>query len=108
METDSYLRFALSLVFVIGLILMAAWMARRFDFGRLAGRAAGRRDRRLSIVEVLPLDARRRLVLVRRDATEHLILIGGATDSVVETRLENGPFARVLAETTSPPSGAAT
>ena len=40
--------------------------------------------KRLAILEVAPLDAKRRLVLVRRDGAEHLLLIGGESDLVVE------------------------
>lgn len=37
------------------------------------------------MVEARAIDSRRRLVLVRRDDREHLLLIGGANDVVVET-----------------------
>jgi flagellar protein FliO/FliZ len=50
--------------------------------GRLA--TVGGRQRRLAIVEVLPLDAKRRLVLLRRDGAEHLVLLGLGGDIVVE------------------------
>ena len=36
----------------------------------------GRTDRRMQLVESLTLDAQRRLVLVRLDSREHLILLG--------------------------------
>ncbi len=82
MDVAQYLRFVASLVFVIGLILAGVWAMRRFGLGGAMLRPAGRR--RLAVVEMLPLDAKHRLVLVRRDDREHLLLIGGAADSVVE------------------------
>lgn len=82
MDIGTYLRGILALVAVLGLIGAAAWGARRF--GLAGGSALPRRQRRLAIAEVLPVDNRRRLVLVRRDAVEHLLLIGGTTDLVVE------------------------
>lgn len=82
MSTASYLQFALALIFVIGLILALGWLARRAGMG-MPILAKGRR-RRLAIVEMLPVDPRRRLVLVRRDGVEHLLLIGGVTDLCVE------------------------
>jgi flagellar protein FliO/FliZ len=82
MDWDIYLRSLLAFAVVVALIGAAAWVVRRFGVGGVM--ATGRRQRRLSIVEVLPLDNRRRLVLVRRDQAEHLLLIGGATDVVVE------------------------
>lgn len=42
-------------------------------------------ERRLDVVEQWNLDARRRLVLVRRDNVEHLIMTGGPVDVVIET-----------------------
>lgn len=42
---------------------------------------------RLSIRDALAVDNVRRLVLVRRDDVEHLILIGGPTDIVVEQHI---------------------
>jgi hypothetical protein len=42
-------------------------------------------ERRLDIVEQSNLDGRRRLVLVRRDDVEHLIMTGGPVDVVIET-----------------------
>lgn len=42
------------------------------------------RKARLAVMDATAVDANRRLVLVRRDDVEHLILIGGPTDVVVE------------------------
>jgi hypothetical protein len=42
-------------------------------------------ERRLDIVEQSNLDGRRRLVLIRRDNVEHLIMTGGPVDVVIET-----------------------
>ena len=83
MEFTSYLRFGAALVLVLGLIGIAAWAARRFGFaGRLP--VARSRGRRLAVVDVTPLDTKRRLVLVRRDGVEHLVLLGSAGDLVIE------------------------
>ncbi len=82
MSWDVYVKAIGSLVFVLGLIAGAAWIARRF--GAAGGTMLGRSKRRLGLVETLPLDNRRRLLLVRRDGVEHLLLIGGGSDLVVE------------------------
>ncbi|MFC7331814.1 FliO/MopB family protein [Rhodocista pekingensis] len=83
MDATSYLRFIVALVFVLALIGVFGLLLRRFGPGAgLMARARG--ERRLAVVEVLPLDAKRRLVLVRRDGVEHLLLLGAATDLVVE------------------------
>jgi flagellar protein FliO/FliZ len=85
MDLESYLRFVLALIAVLGLIGLIAWAARRF--GLVPGGAIGTgRGRRLVVVETMPLDGKRRLVLVRRDDREHLLLLGSgaASDLVVE------------------------
>lgn len=41
--------------------------------------------KRLSVIEATRIDAKRRLVLIRRDDVEHLILIGGPVDLLIET-----------------------
>ena len=47
---------------------------------------------RIGILESVPVDARRRLVLVRRDDVEHLVMIGGPSEFVVETNIgRTGP-----------------
>lgn len=89
MALDAYLRFFFALVFVLALIALLAWLAKRFG---VAGAFVRRRsDRRLSLVESLPLDARHRLVLVRRDGTEHLVLLGAGGDSLIESAIEAPP-----------------
>ena len=79
---DMYWRFVGALILVVALIFAVAWIAKRLGLG---GRiASGRGKRRLSVQEVLPLDSKRRLVLLKRDGVEHLLLIGMHDDLVVE------------------------
>jgi len=47
--------------------------------------------RRLDVVEQSNLDGRRRLVLIRRDDVEHLIMTGGPVDMVIETGISDKP-----------------
>lgn len=86
------LRFALALVFVVGLIGLLALLLKRYGSGlAFAGRQGG--VRRLSVREMLPIDARHRLVLVRRDNKEHLLLLGPQGSMVVETGVDAPPEA---------------
>ncbi len=98
MEFIDYLRFGFALVFVIGLIGGLAVVARRFGFGFPSGPGTGK-QRRLGVVEALSLDARRRLVLIRRDNTEYLVLLGATSETVVD-----GPMAATAAVDNPPPS----
>jgi flagellar protein FliO/FliZ len=96
MSALDYLRFVSALIFVLALIGVLAWAARRFG---VAGRlGAPRSQGRLAVVETAVLDARRRLVLVRRDSTEHLLLLGPTSELVVETGITppGAAFARDL------------
>lgn len=91
MEAETYLRFVLALVFVLALIGLMAWLARRMGFGiPLQGGRGQKKTRRLGLVEVMPLDGRRRLVLVRRDDVEHLVILGPNSETVVETDVPPG------------------
>jgi len=81
LELQGFLRFAVALGVVLLLIAAVAWVARRF----LAGGAMPLgRKRRLALVEVLPLDGKSRLAIVRRDEVEHLIVLGPTT-TVIES-----------------------
>jgi flagellar protein FliO/FliZ len=80
-------RFFLAFLIVLGLIGATAWAVRRFGTGRLGGASARGRQPRLGVIDYASVDARRRLILVRRDNVEHLLMIGGPTDVVVEANI---------------------
>ncbi|MEJ0067679.1 MAG: hypothetical protein WDO24_01875, partial [Pseudomonadota bacterium] len=66
MDVALYGQFVLALVVVLALIGVLAWIARRLGFAPRVTPLRGKR--RLAIIEVLALDAKHRMVLVRRDA----------------------------------------
>jgi flagellar protein FliO/FliZ len=74
-------------LFVLALIGAGAWLARRFAGNRLGTNANRGRMPRLAVIDAAAVDGRRRLVLVRRDNIEHLLMIGGPTDIVVEQNI---------------------
>lgn len=87
-----YFRFVAALAFVLGLIGILYVLARQYGsqrFGLRVGRLGA--GGRLAVVEIRPIDARRRLVLVRRDDVEHLLLIGADSDVVVEAGIPAKP-----------------
>ncbi|MGC1780444.1 MAG: flagellar biosynthetic protein FliO, partial [Xanthobacteraceae bacterium] len=77
-------RFFLAFLVVLALIGVAAWAVRRFGAGRLGSSTARGRQPRLAVIDYASVDGRRRLILVRRDNVEHLLMIGGPSDIVVE------------------------
>lgn len=92
MDLGEYFRFFLALGFVLLLIAGLAALVRRSGFGsRLALSPAAGSERRLALVEVRPLDAKRKLVLLRRDDREHLVLLGIGGDLLIESDIPAPP-----------------
>jgi flagellar protein FliO/FliZ len=86
MDFGGYLQFILALVFVLGLIGILALLLRRYGTGAIgAFQLRKGQKKRLSIVEVAAVDTKRRLVLVRRDDREHLILLGANSELLIES-----------------------
>lgn len=87
METDAftYLRAILALAFVTGLIVTLAALVKRTGLDkRLTG---GNNAKRLSVVETLYLDPRTRLVVIKVDNKEHVLLLGASGNVLIESRV---------------------
>lgn len=82
MDDALYMRSVLILAMLLGVIFLGAVALRRFGPARHLMASRGAR-KRLRIVESTLIDGRRRLVLVRCDDRDHLLMIGGVTDLVV-------------------------
>lgn len=84
----------LALGIVLVLIVLGLWLLKLISRGtpQFVGRG---RNRRLSVVDHMQVDARRQLLIVRRDDVEHLILTGGPQDVVIESGIpvERPPIA---------------
>lgn len=100
MEIWEILRFVLALGFVLGLVALCSWLAKHMG---LAPRLGGNKGSdRLEIVEMKPLDAKRKLVLVRRDDIEHLLLLNGERDLLIERGIPGARAHRKAMETREP------
>lgn len=88
MEPTDYIRFAAALVFVLALLGAGAFALRASGLmpTAMAPRLRRNTQRRLSVVETLYLDPKRRLVLIARDGVEHLLILGANSETVIETR----------------------
>lgn len=84
MDVIDLARYLGALLLVLALVGFAALAARRYG---LAGIVQGSAQRRLAVVESLMLDSRHKLVLLRRDAAEHLVVLGPDGACVVERGL---------------------
>src|ERR1700722_19009280 len=80
-------KFLLIFGFVLCVLFAFLWVLRRFGTGQLGGAGTRGRQHRLSVLEWAKVDNRRFLCLVRRDNVEHLLIIGGPTDVVVEQNI---------------------
>jgi flagellar protein FliO/FliZ len=80
-------RFAIAFVVVLVLFMGVAALLHRLRNPSLKGSGGRGRQARLGVLDVLAIDSRRSLVIVRRDNVEHLIMIGGPNDVVVESAI---------------------
>lgn len=82
---------ALTLILiVVGLavaLVLLFWIFRKI--AGVGGIGSGRNKQpRLAVLDAAHVDGKRRLVLVRRDDVEHLVLIGGASDVLIEGNID--------------------
>ncbi len=95
--------FILIFAIILGGIFVVLSIIRRFSGGTFVSNGRTRQPR-LSVMDAAAVDSRRKLVLIRRDDVEHLLLIGGPTDVVVEQNIvmESRAHARVQASRIEP------
>lgn len=72
-----------ALVFVLGLMGGLALMLKKLGLSGAMPVKSG--DKRLKVIEVLPIDGRRKLAIIQRDDTQHLILLGSNEETVIES-----------------------
>ena len=90
-SVDIYLRFFVAICLVFLLIGLAVWIARFLGFNlgyKLGELSGGISNHRIVVLDTVPLDTQRRLVLVRRDNAEHLLCIGGPADIIIEANIK--------------------
>ncbi len=89
---------------VVGGLLIRGYMATGSVTGSINSTFFGPRPvKRLEVMDHASVDGRRRLVLVRRDNVEHLIMIGGPVDVVVETGIGETTKAKPSGEVVEAP-----
>jgi len=88
------LKFIAAFVFVLSLMALLGWLGKRYGVAGVVQSRGGKR--RLQILEQLPLDGRRRAVLLRRDDQVHLIVTGPDGDMVVETGIPHEDIENIV------------
>lgn len=106
MDFSEIFRFVAALAFIIGLIGLCAMLAKRFGLVP-GGVTAPGSQRRLGIVEVKQIDPKHRLVLIRRDGKEHLLLTGGEQPLLIEGGIDAPVAAEVVAGSDAAPAAPA-
>lgn len=102
-SSDGSFSLQFAIIFIVIFLILAAIV---FTFRRLTGKSvtlsskSGTRGRqpRLGIVDIYELDRQRQLILLRRDNVEHLLLVGGPNDVVIERNINRNMGARLPAE----------
>lgn len=96
MDVVDFARYFAALAVVLGLLGlfgMAAsrgWLSRLMNGLTTRGLKMTRPERRMRVTESLVLDPRRRVVIVRIDGEEQVLLLGAGTEIVLDKRPASG------------------
>lgn len=87
-QSVDFLRVLFALGFVLGLLYLLNVLVRRYGerFGLPSMPRTAGKDRRLQIIEILPVDPKNKLILIRHDDHEHLLLVGTQNSLTVSER----------------------
>lgn len=85
LDFPQILRLIASLAFVMALMTGLAFALKKLGVGTLQSK---NKNARLKLVEILPLDSRRRLALIQRDDKQHLVILGTSGETVIETGIK--------------------
>jgi hypothetical protein len=97
-EASRAVLFVVAFAIILALVALFGLVLRKLTGARLMMPGSDRsrsRQPRLGIVDVYDLDRQRQLLLLRRDNVEHLLLIGGPNDVVIETNIVRVAGARI-------------
>lgn len=88
-ETDfsQILQLLAALGFVLALMGGLAFLVRRLGLAGALPQPVGKK-KSLKIIEVLPLDSRRKAVLLQREDKQHLVILGPNGETVVESNIK--------------------
>ena len=92
-DLNNLIYYIIAFIFVIALILIGARLLKgtaKNGNSKAPGFLRGR-EKRLGVIEAASVDGRRRLILLRRDDVEHLIMTGGPVDVLIESGINRSP-----------------
>lgn len=92
MDTVEYLKFIFALGFVIFLLLGLSFLAKKYGLmAKITLKRPKSDQKRLHITEILPIDAKRRLLLFRKDNKEYLVMLSTEKDLLLDQDMEIPP-----------------
>ena len=86
-DMPQILRLLVALFIVFSLMGVLAFLLKKLGLATDSTIRSGDK-KRLRIIESIPLDARRRLVIVKCDQKEHLVVLGANSETVIDTNIE--------------------
>ena len=105
--TEVLLRILVFAFIAAGIVAVAVIVRNARRGPGLAMMFAPKPAKRIDIVEQVSIDAKRKLILVRRDDVEHLVMTGGPVDIVIESgigaRSTSGDARKAPSPNTLPP-----
>lgn len=99
---SSSLSYLVAIIVILGLLAIFAVIVRRVAGQGLRMESGRGRGPRLGVVDTYSLDRTRQLVLIRRDDVEHLVMIGGTNDVLIESNIVRAISAASLREPQNP------
>jgi flagellar protein FliO/FliZ len=91
MSTPEIIRIVFGFIAVLGMIGACAYVARKAGLSGMTGMSG--KKRRLAVSEMISLDARRRLAIIRCDDTEHLVILGASGETLIAGGMSCAPIA---------------
>ena len=82
-EGFALMKMIFALLFVLGLMGGLYLILKKLGLSGHVQNAGAKK--RLKVVESVPIDPRRRLVIIQRDDVQHLVIVGPNSETVVET-----------------------
>ncbi len=87
-SAGTLLNAAFALGIVIVLIVLGLWLLKLLT--RATGRLGQANEKRLQVIDTANVDGKRKVMIIRRDNVEHLIMTGGPQDLVIESGIAIG------------------
>lgn len=97
-SAGTLLNAAFALGIVIVLIVFGLWLLKLLT--RATGRLGQASEKRLQVIDTANVDGKRKVIIIRRDNVEHVVMTGGPQDLVIESGIavpEPQPLRRPMA-----------